>query len=123
MQRYLNLFEWKKRNHEISASFDKSSTRNEEVLVDISIAANSSETLPAKDLYVKSITIKHLETCKPIQISNVCTAEFQTINLQGPVLDNTNIMNQEVLEEIDAHNRNNILLFKTILTIKWFNIV
>ncbi|CAK9301831.1 unnamed protein product [Gordionus sp. m RMFG-2023] len=44
-----------------------------------------------------------------IMVSNVCTAEFQTINLQGPVLDNTDspvldntnclIMNQEVLEE------------------------
>ncbi|CAK9291923.1 unnamed protein product [Gordionus sp. m RMFG-2023] len=61
-------------------------------------------------------------------ILNVCTAECQTIYLQvldntnSPVLENTNslnkfqlywyylffnkVLNQEILEEIDAHNRN-----------------
>ncbi|XP_065324184.1 uncharacterized protein LOC135931182 isoform X5 [Gordionus sp. m RMFG-2023] len=112
-----------------------------------------------------SITVKHLETCKPIQndslsltsdfqgpsmklpvqddslsltsdfqgpsmklpvqadnallmdastqtnislfspTSNVCTAECQTLNLQVLDITNSPIMNPEVMEEIDAHNR------------------
>ncbi|XP_065317475.1 uncharacterized protein LOC135925865 isoform X2 [Gordionus sp. m RMFG-2023] len=37
--------------------------------------------------------------------SNVCTAECQTFNLQVFDITNSPIMNPEVLEEIDAHNR------------------
>ncbi|CAK9293438.1 unnamed protein product [Gordionus sp. m RMFG-2023] len=37
--------------------------------------------------------------------SNVCTAECQTLNLQVLDITNSPIMNPEVMEEIDAHNR------------------